>query len=213
MLLLDRGASLGEQRLLGLASWVLLALLLWGQDALTRLSVGVVVVYASLIEYTFSGYLHVYVYRLHGAGLSALRQGAELRAAGSWAGLSRCRRARPKAAALVGAGGGHRGERVRALGAVPVAAARRARGAVGGLPAVVALAGSRQAGLRGGVRRRHLPRTARHGDRHLALAAAQPHIPLDCDGQSAVGRGRRLLLLRRGRAGDRAGAAALDPAA
>jgi len=71
VLLLDRGASLGEQRLLGLASWVLLAALLWGQDALTRLSVGVVVVYASLIEYTFSGYLHVYVYRLHGPGLDA----------------------------------------------------------------------------------------------------------------------------------------------
>ena len=45
--------------------------LLWGQDALTRLSVGVVVVYATLIEYTFSGYLHVYIYRLHGSGLSA----------------------------------------------------------------------------------------------------------------------------------------------
>jgi hypothetical protein len=71
VLLLDRGASLGEQRLLGLASWVLLAVLLWGQDALTRLSVGVVVVYASLIEYTFSGYLHVYIYRLHGPGLDA----------------------------------------------------------------------------------------------------------------------------------------------
>jgi len=38
---------------------------------LTRLSVGVVVVYATLVEYTFSGYLHVYIYRLHGSSLSA----------------------------------------------------------------------------------------------------------------------------------------------
>jgi hypothetical protein len=71
MLLLDRGASLGEQRLLGLASWVLLALLLWEQDALTRLSVGVVVVYATLVEYTFSGWLGVYQYRMHGPALDA----------------------------------------------------------------------------------------------------------------------------------------------
>ena len=70
VLLLDRGASLDQQRLLGLASWALLAVLLWREDALTRLSVGVVVVYATLIEYTFSGYLHVYIYRLHGSGLS-----------------------------------------------------------------------------------------------------------------------------------------------
>ena len=69
VLLLDRGASLDQQRLLGLASWALLAVLLWRQDALTRLSVGVVVVYASLIEYTFSGWLHVYIYRMHGPGL------------------------------------------------------------------------------------------------------------------------------------------------
>ena len=69
VLLLDRGASLGEQRLLGLASWVLLALLLWGQDPLTRLSVAVVVVYATLVEYTFSGWLGVYQYRMHGAFL------------------------------------------------------------------------------------------------------------------------------------------------
>src|ERR1700712_2489336 len=69
VLLLDRGASLDQQRLLGLASWALLAFLLWRQDALTRLSVGVVVVYATLVEYTFSGWLHVYIYRMHGSGL------------------------------------------------------------------------------------------------------------------------------------------------
>jgi hypothetical protein len=71
VLLLDRGASLGEQRLLGLASWILLAVLLWGQDALTRLSVGVVVVYATIVEYTFAGWLGVYQYRMHGSFLGA----------------------------------------------------------------------------------------------------------------------------------------------
>ncbi len=70
VLLLDRGASLGEQRLLGLASWALLALLLWREDALTRLSVGVVVVYATVVEYTFSAFLGTYIYRLHGDSLS-----------------------------------------------------------------------------------------------------------------------------------------------
>jgi hypothetical protein len=70
VLLLDRGATLGEQRLLGIASWVVLGLLLWRQDALTRLQVGVVVVYAALIEYTFSAFLGTYVYRLHDPSLS-----------------------------------------------------------------------------------------------------------------------------------------------
>ena len=69
VLLLDRGATLDEQRLLGLASWALLILLLRREDALTRLSVGVVVVYATLIEYSFSAGLGVYVYRLHGPWL------------------------------------------------------------------------------------------------------------------------------------------------
>src|SRR3954470_4501664 len=68
VLLSDRGASLGEQRLLGLATWLLLAVLLFKEDAMTRLQVGVVVVYATLIEYTFAGGLGVYVYRLESAG-------------------------------------------------------------------------------------------------------------------------------------------------
>lgn len=68
VLLLDRGASLGEQRLLGLATWLLLAVLLLREDALTRLQVGVVVVYAALVELTFSGLLGTYVYRLDRAG-------------------------------------------------------------------------------------------------------------------------------------------------
>jgi len=68
VLVLDRGASLGGQRLLGLATWLLLAVLLLREDALTRLQVGVVVVYATLVELTFSGLLGTYVYRLDRAG-------------------------------------------------------------------------------------------------------------------------------------------------
>ena len=41
MLLADRGASLAEQRLLGLATWLLLGVLLLVEVALTRLQVGV----------------------------------------------------------------------------------------------------------------------------------------------------------------------------
>jgi len=68
VLLTDRAASLGEQRLLGLGTWLLLAVLLLREDPLTRLQVGVVVAYATLIEYTFAGGLGVYVYRLESAG-------------------------------------------------------------------------------------------------------------------------------------------------
>jgi hypothetical protein len=62
---LDTGASLGQQRLLGFGTWVLLAVLLRTQDRLTQVQVGVVVAFASLIEYVFAGWLGVYVYRLH----------------------------------------------------------------------------------------------------------------------------------------------------
>jgi hypothetical protein len=62
---LDRGATLGQQRLLGIGTWLLLGALLAREDKRTRVQVGVVVVFASLVEYTFSGWLGVYVYRLH----------------------------------------------------------------------------------------------------------------------------------------------------
>ena len=61
---LDTGASLGQQRLLGLGTWLLLLLALRGEDRATRLQVGVVVVYATVIEYVFADWLGVYVYRL-----------------------------------------------------------------------------------------------------------------------------------------------------
>src|SRR6195952_3976311 len=70
VLVADRLASLASQRLLGLATWALLALLLWFEDPMTRLQVGVVVAYATLVEYTFAGGLGVYVYRLEESGVA-----------------------------------------------------------------------------------------------------------------------------------------------
>jgi hypothetical protein len=63
VLLLDRGPSLGLQRLLGAATWVVLLLLLRRESPLVRCQVAVVVVFATAIEYTFSPLLEVYVYR------------------------------------------------------------------------------------------------------------------------------------------------------
>lgn len=61
---LDTGASLGEQRLLGAGTWALLLLALKGESRATRVQVGVVVAYATVIEYVFADWLGVYVYRL-----------------------------------------------------------------------------------------------------------------------------------------------------
>ena len=65
VLCLDRSASLTEQRLLGAGTWVLLLLALRGEGRATRIQVGIVVLYASVVEYVFAGWLGVYVYRLH----------------------------------------------------------------------------------------------------------------------------------------------------
>src|SRR5947209_2481213 len=65
VLVLDRGASMGQQRLVGIGTWLLLLALLSRQDIRTRLQVAVVVAFASLVEYLFAGWLGVYVYRLH----------------------------------------------------------------------------------------------------------------------------------------------------
>jgi hypothetical protein len=63
-LVLDRQASPWEQRGLGLLTWVLLLALLRNEPRATRVQVGVVVVFASVVEYVFAGWLGVYVYRL-----------------------------------------------------------------------------------------------------------------------------------------------------
>jgi len=62
---LDTIASLGQQRLLGVVTWLLLLACLRGEQRPVRVQVAVVVAFASLIEYVFAGWLGVYVYRLH----------------------------------------------------------------------------------------------------------------------------------------------------
>ena len=64
VLLLDRSAGLGQQHLLGLATWLLLLVLLHPQDRATRVQVAVVVAFATVVELVFAGWLGVYVYRL-----------------------------------------------------------------------------------------------------------------------------------------------------
>jgi hypothetical protein len=66
VLLLDRDASLAEQRWLGVGTWVLLLALLIRESGRTRAQVAVVVVFATAVEYCFAGWLGVYVYRLDG---------------------------------------------------------------------------------------------------------------------------------------------------
>src|SRR3954469_12361458 len=63
---LDRGASLTEQRLLGVGTWLLLVALLWRESPRTRAQVLVVVAFATAVEYCFAGWLGVYTYRLSG---------------------------------------------------------------------------------------------------------------------------------------------------
>jgi hypothetical protein len=63
ILLLDRGPSITNQRLFGVATWVLLLVLLRRESPLVRCQVGVVVVFATAVEYTFSPLLEVYLYR------------------------------------------------------------------------------------------------------------------------------------------------------
>jgi hypothetical protein len=65
VLVLDTGAGPGAQRLLGLATWTLLLVLLRGESRATRVQVAVVVVFATAVEYVFSHWLGTYVYRLH----------------------------------------------------------------------------------------------------------------------------------------------------
>ncbi|HVQ88673.1 MAG TPA: hypothetical protein VMT88_10885 [Actinomycetes bacterium] len=64
MLLLDRHASHTQQLLLGLGTWLLLAALLVGESGLVRAQTAIVVIFATVVEYTFSPLLGVYTYRL-----------------------------------------------------------------------------------------------------------------------------------------------------
>lgn len=63
VLLLDSDGGRWLQRLLGVATWALLVFVLARESSLARVQTAVVVVFASLVEYTFSPLLEVYTYR------------------------------------------------------------------------------------------------------------------------------------------------------
>jgi hypothetical protein len=65
VLLVDADATLGIQRLLGVATWLVLLGLLARESNLVRVQTVVVVVFASIVEFTFSPLLEVYLYRFH----------------------------------------------------------------------------------------------------------------------------------------------------
>jgi hypothetical protein len=64
VLLLDTGATLGQQHLLGAGTWLLLLAVLRRESSTVRVQVAVVVVFATCVEYVFSWWLGVYEYRL-----------------------------------------------------------------------------------------------------------------------------------------------------
>lgn len=66
ILLVDHRVSVWGQAALGLGTWCVLVALLRRETRLTRIQVGVVIAFASLVEYIFSPVLDVYTYRLGG---------------------------------------------------------------------------------------------------------------------------------------------------
>jgi hypothetical protein len=64
VLLLDTGATPGQQHLLGVGTWLLLLAALRRESTAVRVQVAVVVVFATCVEYVFSWWLGVYEYRL-----------------------------------------------------------------------------------------------------------------------------------------------------
>jgi len=65
VLVLDAHSTLLVQRVLGVATWLVLAALLVREPPLVRAQTAVVVMFASLVEFTFSPFLGVYLYRFH----------------------------------------------------------------------------------------------------------------------------------------------------
>ena len=65
ILTVDAHSTLAVQRVLGVATWCVLGVLLVRETPLVRAQTAVVVVFASLVEYTFSPLLGVYLYRFH----------------------------------------------------------------------------------------------------------------------------------------------------
>ena len=170
VLWLDSIASLTGQRLLGVGTWVLLLAMLRKESRATRVQVGVVVVYATFIEYVCSDWLGVYVYRLEnvpafvppGHGLVYLCALAIGRSA--WAHRSH----------LAAPGDADRLRAVGAVGADAVADARRARRLLVPVPAGLREVRQEPAPLRRRVPDRVLPRDPRDLAGHLGLAAARP---------------------------------------
>lgn len=64
-LLIDAGSTLVVQRLLGVGTWIVLVVLLARESGLVRVQAAVVVVFATIVEYTCSPLLQVYLYRFH----------------------------------------------------------------------------------------------------------------------------------------------------
>ena len=62
-LVLDSHATLAQQWALGVVTWALLLVLLRGETRLVQLQTAIVIVFATLVEYTFSPFLEVYTYR------------------------------------------------------------------------------------------------------------------------------------------------------
>ena len=60
---IDSSATLTQQHLLGVTTWALLLWLLRSETPLVRMQTAVVVVFATLVEYTFSPWLEVYTYQ------------------------------------------------------------------------------------------------------------------------------------------------------
>jgi hypothetical protein len=108
VLLIDAHGTRLTQRVLGVATWAVLAGILWRESPLVRAQTAVVVVFATVVEYTCSPLLEVYLYRFHnvpayvppGHGLVYLAALAIGRTA-----FVRARQGQCMAAALVGVGG------------------------------------------------------------------------------------------------------------
>ena len=64
-LALDDGGSVGRQRLIGAATWLLLIALVRREPRVTQIQVATLVVLATLLEYSASPLLGLYTYRLH----------------------------------------------------------------------------------------------------------------------------------------------------
>jgi len=140
------------------------------------------------------------------------RQRPGVRAAGARPGLPVRARLGPlgsRTALARAPGRGHRGRRrrVRPLGPGRHRPGGRAGRVLVRLPRGIPAMGGLPTGLRGCVRRRHLPRGARHLDRRVGVAAARPHRAR-ADRQPPLGGGRRVRMVRPGRADRRATAAA-----